>query len=688
MPLEKPSSSHVANAANISLPLSPVFESHGEESSLEEDEQFADALEEHTMTEQADEKKEDSKRDSKIEDDFESIPNFDENKEEPGMENEAVNIENSQAAEPLTTALVTTNATVEKNKTSPMSKEVEEDDEITKPESLSASALFLVVLGLCLAVLLVSLDRTIITTAIPAITNEFKSTSAVGWYGSSYLVTACALQPTYGRMYTLFNVKWTFLHAVALFELGSLICAVAPNSTTLIIGRAIAGWGSAGILTGGFVVIAFAVPLEKRPIYTAAIGVMYGAGAAAGPVLGGVFAGMVTWRWCFYFNLPVGSVTLIVIAFFFKRGSAPLHKTSFIQRMRQVDILGSALVLISFTMLFLALEYNTQGYELSSALVIGLFCGFGVTLLIFVAWQWHRQERALIVPNVLIQRTVAAACLLAFFIYAVLILHGYYLPIWFQAIQGTSTESSGVSMLAYVLPNAIFGLLTGIFITKVGYFAPPAIVGCAITVAGSGLISTLQPATDTVKWAGFICFVAAGVGMAIQQSFTAVQSVLRLDQIPIATAAVTCFQSLGGAVFISIGNSILANELRSASQANELPGVDIGIVLSAGATQFRSTVPADSLPAMIDVYNIALQKVFTAAIPLAGIAFASTLLMEWRNVRIPSHGNSATSLEAANEVPVLPDVDVETRISPITTRLAHGPNSGGNSSRGSSRGTG
>lgn len=96
----------------------------------------------------------------------------------------------------------------------------------------------------------------------------------MGWYGSSYLVTACALQPTYGRIYTLFNVKWTFLHSVGLFELGSLICALAPNSTALIIGRAIAGWGSAGILTGAFVVIAFAVPLEKRPLYTAAIGMM------------------------------------------------------------------------------------------------------------------------------------------------------------------------------------------------------------------------------------------------------------------------------------------------------------------------------------------------------------------------------------------------------------------------------
>ncbi|CRG92626.1 Putative HC-toxin efflux carrier TOXA [Talaromyces islandicus] len=680
MSLDKSSSSTGASATDDSPPLSPVLESHEEESRLEDDEQFADALEDHTMADDIDEKKEeskrDSKRDSKIEDDFPpTIPNVKAQKEEPEMGETPVGIEDSQNANQL--------ATTSKNETSPAQAPPAEDvDRMTRPEPLSTSVLLLVILGLCLAVLLVSLDRTIITTAIPAITNEFQSTSAVGWYGSAYLVTACALQPTYGRIYTLFNVKWTFLHSVALFELGSLICALAPNSTALIIGRAIAGWGSAGILTGAFVVIAFAVPLKKRPLYTAAIGMMYGAGAAAGPVLGGVFAGMVTWRWCFYFNLPVGSVTLFVIAFFFKRGNVPSHTKTLLQRIRQVDILGSTLILMSFTMLFLALEYNTDGYAWSSSLIIGLFCGFGVTLILFVVWQWYRQERALIVPEIIMRRTVAAACVLAFFIYAVLILHGYYLPIWFQAIKGTSTENSGVNMLAYVLPNAIFSLLTGVFITKVGYFTPPAIVGCAITVAGAGLISTLQPTTDTAKWAGFVCLVAAGIGMAIQQSFTAVQSVLRFDQIPIATAAVTCFQSLGGAVFISIGNSILANELRSASKANELPGVDIGAVLSAGATQFRSTIPKDSLPVMIAVYNTALQKVFIAAIPLAGIAFASTLLMEWRSVRVSSRPNSNTSDEA-NNAPVLPDVEVETRISPISTRIFKPI-----TSRGSSRGVG
>ncbi|OKL63163.1 hypothetical protein UA08_01165 [Talaromyces atroroseus] len=654
MKLDKPSSIALAEARTSEPTLSPVLETQEEESTLEE-ERFADALEEHSNTDDTDETKENNKRDSKIDDGFAEAPQITEIKEQSVMPDVPVNLEHSQNAEPVTSD--------PKNNEAPQTQvQTEQDDEdsSSKPVYPSQPALILLIIGLCLAVLLVSLDRTIITTAIPAITNEFKTTSAVGWYGSSYLITACALQPTYGRIYTLFDVKWTFLQSVAIFELGSLICAVAPNSTTLIIGRAIAGWGSAGIITGAFVVVAFAVPLSKRPIYTACIGMMYGAGAAAGPILGGVFTGMVTWRWC------------------------PHAHEGYIQRLTQLDIPGTALILISFTMLFLALEYNTTGYAWSSSLVIGLLCGFGVTLLILLAWLWYRQDKAIIVPSIILRRTVGAACLLAFFIYAVLILHGYYLPIWFQAILGTSTEISGVDMLAYVIPNCVFSLMAGLFINYVGYFTPPAIMGCAIATAGAGLVSTLEPTMSTAKWAGFVCLAAAGVGIAVQQSFTAVQSVLRLEQIPIATAAVTCFQSLGGAVFISVGNSILSNELRAASQANELPGIDVAAVLSAGATQFRSTVSPDALPALINVYNTALQKVFIAAIPMAGIAFASTLLMEWRSVKAPAKQIPPLAEPSSSaDAPVLPDVDVETRISPVTTRLGFASRST-TTSRGSS----
>lgn len=126
----------------------------------------------------------------------------------------------------------------------------------------------LIMTAMFMAAFLVALDRLIIATAIPAITNQFNSLADVGWYASAYLLTMCCFQLIFGRIYTFYNPKWVYLSMILLFELGSLICGVSPNSTTLIVGRAIAGMGSCGIFNGAIILIVYAVPLHKRPMYT------------------------------------------------------------------------------------------------------------------------------------------------------------------------------------------------------------------------------------------------------------------------------------------------------------------------------------------------------------------------------------------------------------------------------------
>ena len=97
-------------------------------------------------------------------------------------------------------------------------------------------------------------DRSILAVAIPKITTEFNSLGDIGWYGSAYLLTSCCSQLMVGKLYAGYNVKWIFLGSLSIFEIGSILCAAAPNSVCLIIGRAISGLGATGISTGALLV--------------------------------------------------------------------------------------------------------------------------------------------------------------------------------------------------------------------------------------------------------------------------------------------------------------------------------------------------------------------------------------------------------------------------------------------------
>ena len=323
---------------------------------------------------------------------------------------------------------------------------------------------------------------------------------------------------------------------------------------------------------------------------------------------------------------------------------------SFFYRVMELDLIGNAILLGAAIMLFIALQLTEQQVPWNSAGVIGLLVGSGLAFVVFCVWMWWKADGALIPPRIIGQRSVAASCAAAFFIYSAILIHTYYLPIWFQAVKGDSAVHSGVNMIPYVVANAIFSLLAGIFVSKNGYFTAPAITGCLIGTIGCGLLSTVNPNIAASKWIGYEILASVGIGMAIQQGFTAVQIVLPLEEVAIGTAAVVAFQSLGGAIFVSVGNTILQNTLLAASRDNELPGIDIQAVIKAGASAFRTVVPAKDVPLLVEVYNHALQKVFIAAVPMAGLAAISCCFLEWRNVKDKTKSDEEEASKARNQV--------------------------------------
>ncbi|MCJ1360689.1 MAG: hypothetical protein MMC33_010698 [Icmadophila ericetorum] len=490
--------------------------------------------------------------------------------------------------------------------------------------------LYLTMMALMLAMFLVSLDRTIIATAIPHITDDFHSLNDLGWYGSAYLMTNCATQLSFGRIYTFYSSKTVFLTCIALFELGSVVCGAAPNSIAFIIGRAIAGMGSAGIQSGGIVLIAHILPLNKRPLYMGLAGAVFGVSSIAGPIIGGAFtSSRATWRWCFYINFPIGAVVFVILILIlhFPR----VERVSLRKQMVQLDPLGTLVFLPAIISLILALTWGGANYAWSSARIIALFVVFGVLIVIFMILQVYLKENATVRPRLIANRTIACAMLYAFCIGGAMVTLIYFLSLWFQAILSVSAVRSGINILPMLMSLVIAAMATGGAVTKTGWYNP-FVLACPVFLAvGAGLMTTLNPDTASAKWIGYQILIGIGLGMGMQQGNVAVQAVLPKRDIPVGMALMFFSQSLGGAIFLCVGQSVFTNKL--SDDIATVQGVEAGFVLMTGATELKNSVPAAAYGQVLLAYNAAVVRVFIVVLSLAAFSIVPALGFKWVNVK-------------------------------------------------------
>ncbi|PCH00736.1 Major facilitator superfamily domain, general substrate transporter [Penicillium occitanis (nom. inval.)] len=504
--------------------------------------------------------------------------------------------------------------------------------------------LVITLLSLSLGTFLMALDSTIISVATPQISTDFHALNDVGWYGSAYGMTLCAFTPVLSSFYKHFNPKVVFLVVVVIFEIGSVVCATAPSSPAFIVGRAIAGLGAAGLLQGAFGMLTYICDLKTSPLFMAIVVSLFGLMSGMGPLIGGAFTKDVTWRWCFWINLPIGGFVFILVALFMRLAyvdSTP-RKLPLIEKLSNFDAIGIVLLISSISCLFLALQMGGTSVAWNSSKPIGLFIGFVLLAIAFGIRQWQAGEDATIPLRFVKDRTVIFGSLYLFWDNMANYIAIYYMPYYFQAGQGASPIRSAVEYISLAAPLMVGLLVGGGITTATGHYMPVILVAQLLCAIGAGLLTTIRTYTSIAEWATYMALTGAGLGLGVNVPHIAVQAVFEKDdEVFIANGIASFFGQLGRSIGVPIANAVLIASLQT-HVPTYAPSVSPESVIQAGALNVATLSSApDIIDGLRSAWSVAVAHVNILLTTIICVSVPTALGMRWLNVKKISEQRAA-----------------------------------------------
>ncbi|KAF8142681.1 ABC transporter [Mycena galopus ATCC 62051] len=500
---------------------------------------------------------------------------------------------------------------------------------------LTGGKLAIVFIGMMLSLLLIALEQTILATALPHIASDFNAFSLQGWVATSFILAQTVFLLFYGQVLRIFPAKFVLIFAVALFEVGSLVCGVARGIGQVIAGRVVSGIGAAGIYVGTIQIVTQITRLQDRARLYGLFGAVFAFASVVGPLVGGALTDHASWV-CFYLNLPLGGVSICGVAFLLQ-ASPPLGQSARPQREMfqeavSLDFIGTTLVAAAVTCLILALQWggNTKSWD-DKAVIICLVLSVALAFA-YIAWEIYVGDKAMTPTTIFKSRSIWAILAYSFASRFSLLLISYYIPIFYQAVQGRSATKSGIDLLPFMLGFVLTVISSGQIVSRIGYYWPFLIVAPVFLAIGSGLLYTISLSTSSAQIIGFQILAGVGIGMGMQNALLAVQVEFRTTPrlMGQAMAMASFSQYLGGTLGLGVAEPVFSSEL-TRNLMRYAPDAPVEIVKDT-PTAIYTALPAAMIPDVLRSYTEALRIVFVLGVPMAGIALVSACFIQ--NLRI------------------------------------------------------
>jgi len=422
---------------------------------------------------------------------------------------------------------------------------------------LSKTRFFLVILALIVSLAMSSLDISIVSTALPTISDQFNSKDEYTWVITAYMLGNTSFQPMFGKFADIFGRRPVMIFALVLFASTSAICGAAQNIKMLITARGFQGIAGGGILGMTNIIIADIVPLRQRSMYMGVVGAVFAFTSVIGPLIGGLFTEYISWRWAFYINVPIGVIAVIVIALFV---NIPTPPETFLEKFLKIDFLGTFLLVVSVVSLLLGLSWGGSKYSWSSLTIILLFVGFSIGFIIYLLVEWKVAKEPLTPFQIFKNRNVGLSCLISFTLGIAFLGFTNTVSLLYQDGRKISAVMAGLRLVPQSVSISVGNIGSGYLIGKYGYVERYMRIGGFFLIIGSYLV-TLFGTNFKYIYEFFILIVyGMSVGLLLQNTVIITQQSAPKKFLAIGTTLNNFFRLIGGVFGVTLVGTIIANK--------------------------------------------------------------------------------------------------------------------------------
>jgi len=415
-------------------------------------------------------------------------------------------------------------------------------------------------LGIMLVLFLVSLDQTVVGTAMPRIIAELNGFELYAWVTTIYLLVETATLPIVGKLGDLYGRKWFVIGGIAVFMAASALCGIAQDMTQLILFRGLQGIGAGMILATVFTMVADVFPdMRDRARYQGLLFSVFAFSSVLGPILGGWITDALGWRWLFYVNVPIGILAFVVLPAVLPAGKRRTNVS--------IDYAGAVTIVVAVVALLLSMELIGLGFAWNSLVVLGSFALSIVAFALFIPIE-RRAVEPIIPLSLFRNRVIVAASIVLFFQGMAMFGASLYLPLFIQGVLGFSPSASGMAMVPLVITMTVIGTIIGRLVARYEVIRPFQLFGTITLSASVFLLTTLTAASPIWLVSVYLFVMGLGMGSLMPVNTLAVQSSVEVHNLGVATSATQFIRSIGSTVGIAAIGTFVTSRYASLMMAS------------------------------------------------------------------------------------------------------------------------